>query len=260
MSLTDAQHERYLRHLVLPGVGEAGQQRLQAGRVLVVGLGGLGSPAALYLAAAGVGNIGLMDPDAIELSNLARQILHATSDVGRAKTESAAARLGALNPEVGLELIAERADAASLPPLLTRFDFVLDCTDSYEAKYLINDACVLAGTPFSHCGVLAFQGQLMTVLPRKSACLRCLLPSPPAPGVLPTPAEAGVFGMVPGVFGTLQASEAVRALIGLGELLDGRLLTFDALEARWRELSVPRDPACPLCGEAPSITAAQDLA
>jgi molybdopterin/thiamine biosynthesis adenylyltransferase len=190
-----------------------------------------------------------MDHDVVELSNLNRQLLHTTGDLGRAKIDSASGRLKALNPTLRLEPIAARADVTSLPALVSRYDFVLDCTDSYEAKYAINDACVRAGRPYTHAGVLQYQGQLMTVRPGASACLRCLLPTPPEPGVLPSPDQAGILGAVPGVIGALQAAEAIRFLLRTGELLEGRLLTYDGLAARWRELQVPRDPACPCCGE-----------
>jgi len=245
MDFTPAEQQRYARHLALPEIGTAGQARLRAGRVLVIGAGGLGSPAALYLAAAGVGTLGLMDGDAVELSNLQRQILHATPDLGRRKVDSAAARLRALNPATALRLFPERFTAANAAARLADFDFAVDATDTFAAKFLIADACHAAGRPYAHAGVVRYQGQVMTVLPGQTACYRCVFEqAPPETGAPPQ----GPLGVVPGVLGALQAAEAIKFLLGIGRLLTDRLLTFDALTSRFREVPVKRNPQCRLCG------------
>jgi molybdopterin/thiamine biosynthesis adenylyltransferase len=254
VALRQEQRERYARHLMLEDLGESGQERLLAGRVLVVGAGGLGSPAALYLAAAGVGTIGIADPDLVELSNLQRQVLHGTAQVGTSKVESARQRLAALNDDVTVVPHPFRVDADSIAGLLADYDFVVDATDNFAAKFLINDACVLAGRPFSHGGILEYAGQTMTVLPGISPCYRCLFPQPPPADLLGPCSRAGVLGVLPGVIGTIQATEAVKWLLGLGELLTGRLLTYDARGLRFREIPLSRAPGCPLCGDTPTIT------
>ncbi len=246
MALTPDQRERYARHLLLPGVGEEGQAVLKAGRVLVVGAGGLGSPCSLYLVAAGVGTLGIMDADSVELSNLQRQLLHATGDIGRTKVESASETLWRLNPDVKLVMYPERLTASNAPEILATYDFVVDATDNFESKFLIADACHATGKPYSHAGILNFGGQTMTVLPGKSACYRCVFGEPP-PG--PTPEAArGLLGVLPGVIGTIQATEALKFLLGAGELLTDTLLVYDALKMTFRRVSVKRDPACVLCG------------
>ncbi len=246
MDFTPEEQQRYARQLALPEIGTAGQAKLRAGRVLVIGAGGLGSPAALYLAAAGVGTLGLMDGDAVDLSNLQRQILHATADVGRRKVESAAAKLRALNPQTELRLFPERFTAANAAARLADFNFVVDATDNFASKFLIADACHAAGRPYAHAGILRFHGQVMTVLPGKTACYRCVFEQqPPETGASPQ----GPLGVVPGVLGTLQAAEAIKFLLGLGQLLTDRLLTFDALTLRFREVPVKRQPHCRLCGD-----------
>jgi len=260
MELNVERIERYSRQIILPEVGGEGQRKLFDARVLLVGAGGLGSPAALYLAAAGVGTLGIIDSDDVDLSNLGRQIIHTTADVGRPKVESAEDRIRALNPDVRIRALSERATAATLPGILAGYDFVIDGTDNFASKYLINDACVLAGVPYSHAGIIRFQGQLLTVLPGRSACLRCLFPSPPPEGAAPTCAQAGILGPVAGVIGTLQALEAARWILGIGDLLAGRLLIYDALRARFREVAIPRDPRCPVCGESPTIRELRDEA
>lgn len=256
--LTDDQRERYARHLMLEGVGEAGQERLGAGRVLVIGAGGLGSPVVLYLAAAGVGTIGIADPDLVELSNLQRQIVHRTADLGRPKVESAREKMVAVNPEVTVETYPFRVMASGIGELVARYDFVIDATDNFAAKFLINDACVLAGTPYSHGGILRFAGQTMTVCPGASPCYRCIFPESPAGETAVACSRAGVMGVLPGVIGTIQATEAVKYLLGIGDLLAGRLLTYDSLRLRFREVPVRRNPDCPVCGERPTITAPAD--
>jgi molybdopterin/thiamine biosynthesis adenylyltransferase len=259
MSLTEQQIERYSRHILLSEIGGKGQARLLAGRVLLVGLGGLGSPAALYLAAAGVGTIGLMDPDAVDLSNLQRQVIHATADLGVPKVESAAAKLRALNPDVNVRTYRERLTAANAHAVLAEYDFVIDGTDSIPAKFLIADACHFAGKPYSHAGITRFRGQTMTVLPGRTACYRCVFGAPPPADAGPSCAQAGVLGVVPGVLGTLQAAEALKFLLGQGRLLTDALLTYDALDARVREVTVRRNPECPLCGTKPSITGLREV-
>ena len=245
MGLSDSQRQRYARHFALPEIGEAGQEKLLAGRVLVIGLGGLGSPAAFYLAAAGVGTLGLADADVVEPSNLQRQILHATPDIGRPKTESAADKIRALNPDVRVKLYSERFARNNAPALLREYDFVVDATDNFASKYFIAEACHAAGRAYSHAGIQAFTGETMTILPGRTACYRCLFeePVPPDPE---TP--RGPLGTVPGVIGTIQAAEAIKYLLGIGELLVNRLLVYDALAATFREIPVQRNPACPLCG------------
>ena len=244
MGLSDSQRQRYARHLALPEIGEAGQEKLLAGRVLVIGLGGLGSPAAFYLAAAGAGTLGLADADVVEPSNLQRQILHATPDIGRPKTESAAEKIRDLNPEVRVKLYSERFARDNAPALLRDVDFVVDATDNFASKYFIAEACHTAGRAYSHAGIQGFTGQTMTVLPGRTACYRCVFegPTPPDPA---TP--RGPLGTVPGVIGTIQAAEAIKYLLGIGELLVNRLLVYDALAATFREIPVQRNPACPLC-------------
>jgi molybdopterin/thiamine biosynthesis adenylyltransferase len=228
---------------------------LRSGKVLVVGVGGLGSPAALALARAGVGTIGLVDPDAVELSNLQRQILHHTPDLGRAKVESAREKLQRLNPQVTVIAYAERLQAGSVPQLFAPYDFIIDGTDSLASKFLINDGAVLMGKPFSYGGIVQFQGQTLTVLPKRTTCLRCLFPIPPAADDIPTCQEAGIIGSLAGSLGFIQAMEALKYLRGERSLLTDRLLTYDALALRWRAVEVRRSPRCPLCGSHPTITA-----
>lgn len=241
MALDDAQIERYLRHIVLDEIGGKGQERLLASSVLVIGAGGLGSPAASYLAAAGIGRLGLVDGDRVEPSNLQRQILHHTPDLGRPKVESAAEKLRALNPDCDVEVHPFFVDHETILPLVERYDFVLDCTDGFPVKFLINDACVLAGKPFSHAGVLRWEGQTMTCLPWRSATFRCVFREPPPPDSVPTCAQAGVLGALVGTIGCVQATEAVKYLLGKGDLLENRLFVFDALRMRMRTVAVRRD-------------------
>jgi len=253
--MTDEQQERYARHLILEGVGEEGQEKLFAGRVLVIGAGGLGSPVLFYLAAAGVGTIGVADGDRVELSNLQRQIIHTTGAVGTPKVDSALAALGALNPEVTLEGHHLRVTAENIAALIAPYDFVIDATDNFASKFLINDACVLAGKPYSHGGILRYGGQTTTIVPGESGCYRCLFPDEPEDDVALACSRAGVLGVLPGVIGTLQATEAIKFLLGEGELLTGRLLTYDSRTLRFREISLRRNRRCPVCGDSPTITA-----
>jgi sulfur-carrier protein adenylyltransferase/sulfurtransferase len=249
---------RYSRHLILPEFGARGQKQLKASRALVVGAGGLGSPAAMYLAAAGVGTLGLVDFDTVDLSNLQRQVLHGTPDVGRPKLESATERLRALNPEVTLQPHALRLSAENALSIFEQYDLVLDGTDTFATRYLINDACVLTGKPNVSASVFRFEGQLSVFCAKDGPCYRCLYPEPPPPGLAPSCGEGGVLGIVPGVVGTLQATEAIKVLAGLGEPLIGRLLTFDALGMSFRQFKVKRDPTCPMCGPARTITSLLD--
>jgi len=256
--LSDTQIERYSRHIILKEVGGKGQQKLLNGRVLIIGAGGLGSPAALYLAAAGVGSIGIADPDLVELSNLQRQVIHQTADVGRPKVDSAAEKMTAINPDVTVTVYDSWIHAGNISGIIGDYDFVIDGTDNFAAKFLINDACVLAGKPYSHGGVLQFLGQTTTVKPGHSACYRCIAPVPPPPGAIPTCAEAGVLGVLPGIIGTLQATEAIKHLLGIGELLNNRMLIYDALDTEFTRVELVRNPDCPVCGDHPTITVLSD--
>ncbi len=253
------ERRRYARHLTMPEVGEAGQARLKEGRVLCLGAGGLGSPAAMYLAAAGVGTVGLVDDDVVELSNLQRQLLHDTADVGRAKVDSAQDRLLELNPLVKVERHRERFTAANAVDLVAAYDVVIDGSDNFATRYLASDAAVFASRPNVYGSVFRFEGQASVFAPHLGGpCYRCLFPEPPPPGSVPSCAEAGVLGVMPGLIGTIQALEAIKLLLGAGDPLLGRLVHFDGLKMRLREFSVRRDPECPVCGERPTITAPID--
>ena len=256
--LTREEHQRYARHLTLPEVGVDGQRRLKAARVLVVGAGGLGSPAALYLAAAGVGTLGLVDFDAVEVSNLQRQIVHGTPDVGRSKLDSAAARLHALNPLVRIERHETRLSSADALAIVAAYDVVVDGTDNFATRYLVNDACVLTRTPNAYGSIFRFEGQASVFAAPGGPCYRCLHPEPPPAGLVPSCAEGGVLGVLPGVIGTIQATEAIKLVLGVGEPLVGRFLVYDALRLRFRELKLARDPDCPICGERPTIRELMD--
>lgn len=262
-SLTDAQRDRYSRHLLLPEVGEVGQAKLLASKVLLIGAGGLGSPSALYLAAAGVGTLGLVDADVVDASNLQRQILHATSRVGEPKVDSAAATLKDLNPDVNVIGYKERLTSANVDRLFGDYDVIVDGTDNFPTRYLVNDASVFLGKPVVHGSIFRFDGQLTTFVPESAAkklgiaagpCYRCLYPEPPPPHLAPSCQEAGVLGILPGIIGVAQATEAIKLLLGKGDPLVGRLLTYDSLKMKFRELKLRRDPSCPVCGPSPSIT------
>jgi molybdopterin/thiamine biosynthesis adenylyltransferase len=239
---------------MLGEVGEKGQQKLLNGKVLIIGVGGLGSPVSLYLAAAGVGTIGIADPDRVELSNLQRQIAHLTGDIGRPKVISAREKMLAVNPDITVNIHDVRVIVENIMAIIEGYDFVVDATDNFESKFLINDACILAGKPYSHGGVLRFRGQTITVRPGESACYRCIFPSPPPEDVDVPCSRAGVMGVLPGVIGCIQATEAIKYILGEGSLLTGRLLTYDALNMIFREVPVRKNPGCPVCGENPSIT------
>jgi len=240
--------ERYARQLMLAEVGPAGQNKLAASRVLVIGAGGLGSPVLYYLAAAGIGTLGIADPDTVAVSNLHRQILYATPDVGKAKVDVAARKLRSLNPDVNVVPRRVRADEANVDALIAGYDLVVDAPDNFATRYLVNDACWRAGTPLVEAAVLGFSGMLMTIVPPKTPCYRCLYPNPPADGDAPSAADVGIMGMVPGVIGSLEALEAVKVLLGIGTPLGGRVLFFDGLDRDFEEMMLERDPDCALCG------------
>jgi len=252
-SLTQSELLRYSRHLLLPEVGLDGQRRLKAASVLVIGAGGLGSPLALYLAAAGVGRIGIVDFDRVDASNLQRQVLHGTASVGRSKLESARERLHDLNPDVTVEPHETRLSRVNALEILERYDVVVDGTDNFPTRYLVNDACVLLGKPNVYGSIFRFEGQASVFDATRGPCYRCLYPDPPPPGLVPSCAEGGVLGVLPGVIGVIQGIETLKLLLGIGEPLIGRLVLFDALGLRFRELSLRKDPDCPMCGEQPTI-------
>jgi sulfur-carrier protein adenylyltransferase/sulfurtransferase len=252
-TLSADQRRRYSRHLLIPEVGEAGQQKLLDARVLLVGAGGLGSPAALYLAAAGVGTLGIVDADVVDDSNLQRQVIHATDRVGMPKVESARIAIANLNPDVRVVAHEERLDKANVLDVFAGYDVILDGTDNFATRYLINDACVLLGKPNVHGSIFRFEGQATTFVAGQGPCYRCLFPSPPPPELAPSCAEAGVLGLLPGTIGIIQATEVAKLVLGIGDPLIGRLLTYDALGMEFRELRLSRDPECPMCGpEAPA--------
>ncbi|MDD3293821.1 MAG: HesA/MoeB/ThiF family protein, partial [Geobacteraceae bacterium] len=245
--LTHEQQERYSRQILLDEIGPEGQERLLHAKVLIIGAGGLGSPAAFYLAAAGVGTIGIADGDQVELSNLQRQILHGTSDIGRPKVYSAREKMASINPEIIVLPHHSPVTGKNIGNMIETYDFVVDATDNFPSRFLINDTCVRLGIPYSHGGVLRFLGQAITVLPHSSPCYRCIFPEPPPDEVASACCHDGILGVVPGIIGAIQAAEAIKYLTGIGELLTGRLLTFDALRMRFREVPVSKNPRCPAC-------------
>lgn len=247
-SLTPDQRRRYSRHLLIPEVGEEGQRKLLDAKVLLVGAGGLGSPAALYLAAAGVGTLGVVDADIVDDSNLQRQVIHTTERVGMPKVESARIAIQALNPDVNVVKHQTRLDQSNVLDIFADYDVILDGTDNFATRYLINDACVLLDKPNAHGSIFRFEGQATTFVPHQGPCYRCLFPTPPPPELAPSCAEAGVLGLLPGTIGLIQATETAKLILGIGEPLVGRLLTYDALEMEFRELRLTRDPECPMCG------------
>lgn len=254
MQFTDEQVTRYSRHILLPEVGGKGQKKIAQAKILIVGAGGLGSPAALYLAAAGVGTLGLIDSDVVDLSNLQRQVIHRTPDVGRPKVLSAKEKIEALNPDVKVLTYEERFLAGNGLQVVRDYDVVIDGVDNFPAKFLINDACVLAGKPLVHGGILRFDGRVTTIIPHKSACYRCVFKHPPPPGLVASCQEAGVIGVLAGIIGTIQATEALKLVLGVGRPLTDRLLDFDARRTAFREIKTRRNPKCPLCGDHPTIT------
>ena len=252
IDFTEQQIQRYSRHILLKDVGVEGQEKIMDARVLVVGAGGLGSPVSLYLAAAGIGTIGVVDADVVDLSNLQRQIIHFTKDLGVPKVESAKEKIQAINPDVKVETYREFLDSSNALDIIRDYDFIVDCTDNFPVKFLINDACVMAGKPFSHGGILCFQGQTFTHLPG-SACYRCLFKEPPPAGAVPTSSQAGVLGAIAGMLGTIQAAEVLKYFTGVGELLTNRLLTFDAKTMIFHTIKVSKRESCELCGTHPTI-------
>lgn len=254
MEFNDQQIQRYSRHIILPEVGGKGQKRICQAKVLIIGAGGLGSPAALYLAAAGVGTIGIIDGDVVDLSNLHRQVIHHTSDVGQPKVFSAQGKMLEINPDVKVVTYYERLTAKNALAILHDYDIILDGTDTFPAKFLINDACYFAKKPLIHGGILRFDGQVITIRPGQSACYRCIHRQPPPTGLIPTCQEAGVLGVLAGVIGTIQATEALKLILGIGQPLTDRWLIYNALTAQFRIARVKRQTQCPLCGEQPTIT------
>jgi molybdopterin/thiamine biosynthesis adenylyltransferase len=257
MAFSDEQLERYSRHIILKEVGAKGQRKIMDGKVLIIGAGGLGAPAAMYLAAAGVGTIGIADADAVDLSNLQRQIIHTTADVGKPKVVSARETMNAMNPDAEVVTYHEWINSSNNTDIINdrNYDFVIDGTDNFPVNFMINDACVMLGKPFSHAGIIRFQGQLMTYLPGKGPCYRCVFHNPPPADAVPTCRQAGVLGVMGGVIGALQASEALKFFLGLeGSLLNGYLLTYNALTMEFRKVKLAANPCCQVCGKEPTIT------
>lgn len=254
MAFTNEQLERYSRHIILKEIGVKGQKKLLNAKVLIIGAGGLGAPAAMYLAAAGVGTIGIADADEVDLSNLQRQVIHTTNDLGKPKVESAKETMQAINPDVHVIPYHDFIAADNIADIIKNYDFILDGTDNFPAKFLINDACVMAEKPFSHAGIIRFQGQLMTYVPGEGPCYRCVFKNPPPKDAVPTCKQAGVVGAMAGVIGCLQAMEAVKYITGAGDLLTGYLLTYDALKMEFRKIKLPKDDNCGVCSDHPTIT------
>ena len=252
--LTNDEVKRYSRHLIMPEVGVEGQRKLKASKVLCIGAGGLGSPVAMYLAAAGVGTLGIVDFDTVDFSNLQRQILHGTPDVGRPKLDSAKDKLHALNPEIDIETYEVALSSQNAMKLLERYDVIVDGTDNFPTRYLVNDACVLLGKPNAYGSIFRFEGQASVFATKDGPCYRCLYPEPPPPGLVPSCAEGGVLGVLPGLIGVIQATETVKLIMGIGEPLIGRFLIYDALRMRFRELKLRKDADCPVCGTHPTVT------
>ncbi len=255
MAFTNEQLERYSRHIILKEIGVGGQKKLLNSKVLIIGAGGLGAPAAMYLAAAGVGTIGIADADEVDLSNLQRQIIHATDNLGQAKVLSAKETINRMNPDVTVNTYRTFVASDNIMELIGDYDFIIDGTDNFPAKFLINDACVMAKKPFSHAGIIRFKGQLMTYVPGEGPCYRCVFKNPPPKDAVPTCKQAGVVGAMGGVIGSLQAMEAIKYITGTGDLLTGYLLTYDALSMEFRKIRLPKDTSgCAVCGDNPSIT------
>lgn len=254
MDFSEDQVTRYSRHILLPEVGGKGQKKLAKAKIFVSGAGGLGSPAALYLAAAGVGTIGLIDSDVVDLSNLQRQILHYTPDVRRPKVLSAKEKIQALNPDVQVRTYQERLDAQNILRLINEYDVIIDGVDNFPTKFLLNDACFFAKKPLVHGGILRFEGRVFSIIPGQSACFRCIFKGPPPPGFVPNCQEAGIIGVVAGIIGSIQATEALKIILGIGKSLTDRILDFDARKTSFREIRIKRNPKCLLCGPDPEIT------
>jgi len=254
MNFTEDQITRYSRHILLPEVGGKGQAKLANARVFIIGAGGLGSPVALYLAAAGIGTIGLIDRDTVDLSNLQRQVLHHTPDLNRPKVISAKEKIQALNPDVAVEIHEDRLTAANAIDLFESYDVIVDGVDNFPSKFLINDACFFSNKPLVHGGILRFEGRVFTMIPNQSACYRCIFKQPPPPGLVANCQEAGIIGVVAGIIGTIQATEVIKLILGIGHPLTNRLLDFDAKATTFREIRLTQNPNCQLCGAHPTIT------
>jgi adenylyltransferase/sulfurtransferase len=253
IEFTDEQIERYSRHIILPEVGGSGQQKMLEAKVLLLGAGGLGSPAAYYLAAAGIGNLGIVDFDQVDLSNLQRQIIHSTERIGMLKTESAKKTIQALNPDVNVTLYNEKMDSSNIMSLIKDYDYVVDGSDNFPTRYLVNDACVMKNKTLIHGSIYRFEGQVTVFKPGDGPCYRCLYPEPPPPGMVPNCQEGGVLGVLAGVIGNLQVVEVLKLILGIGKPLVGKLLIYDALNTEFRNLRLRRDANCPICGEKPTI-------
>lgn len=260
MSFTNEEMERYSRHFVLAEVGESGQEKLRGASVLVIGAGGLGSPALLYLASAGVGTIGIADADVVDISNIQRQVIHSMDNIGKPKAESAMRSIKAINPDINVNVYCEYINSKNIMGIISGYDFILDCTDNISSKYLINDACVLSKKPYCHAGVIRFEGQVMTYIPEEGACYRCMFDTPPEKDEVPNCRQVGVLGAVCGVIGSVQATEAVKYILGIGELLNGRMFIFDGLKMSARTIKLPKDNSgCAVCGNSPTILQPVDL-
>lgn len=253
MPLSNEQLERYSRHIILKEVGGKGQRKLLNSKVLLIGTGGLGAPAAMYLAAAGIGTIGLVDYDKVDLSNLQRQIIHSTKDIGKPKVISGKETINAMNPDVNVVTYNEWINSKNILDIIKDYDFIIDGTDNFPAKFLINDACVMAEKPFSHGGIIRFQGQTMTYLPHEGPCYRCVFKDPPPKDAVPTCKQAGVLGVMGGIIGVIQATEALKYILGIGTLLNGYLLTYDSLRMEFRKIKIHKRENCEICGEHPTI-------
>jgi len=253
IEFTDEQIERYSRHIILPEVGGSGQQKMLEARVLLLGAGGLGSPAAYYLAAAGIGNLGIVDFDRVDLSNLQRQIIHSTERIGMLKTESAKKTIEALNPDVNISLYNERLDSSNIMNLIEGYDYIVDGSDNFPTRYLVNDACVMKNKTLIHGSIYRFEGQVTVFKPGDGPCYRCLYPEPPPPGMVPNCQEGGVLGVLAGVIGNLQVVEVLKLVLGIGKTLVGKLIIYDALNTEFRNLRLRKDENCPICSEKPTI-------
>ena len=258
LHFSEEQVQRYSRHIILPEVGVDGQEKLLSSRVLIAGMGGLGSPAALYLAAAGIGTFGLVDFDVVELSNLQRQVIHTTEDLGKPKVKSAEETIKAINPDATVHQYRQRIASETIADIITDYDLVLDGTDNFPTRFLLNDACLLTGKILVYGAVLRFDGQVSVFAPNQGPCYRCFIPEMPPPGAVPSCQQEGILGVLPGVIGILQATEAIKLLIGVGEPLIGRLLLFDALSMEINEVKLRRDPDCPACGERSNLNELRD--
>ncbi len=253
MEFTEEQIKRYARHIILPEVGGEGQAKLLSSKVLLIGAGGLGAPCGYYLGAAGIGTLGIVDFDTVDLSNLQRQIWHGTADVGRYKVDSAKDSIARINPDVNVVTYKEKISSENIKDLIKNYDVIIDATDNFPTRYLINDACHFMKKPLVYGSIFRFDGQATVFLPEEGPCYRCLFPAPPPPGLVPSCQEAGVLGVLPGVIGAIQANEAIKIILGVGTTLSGRLLIYDALDMKFTEMKLRQDRTCPLCGESPSV-------